>query len=75
MIDSHIITRWCTDPFSFGSYSHIPQGALPSDYNTLAGNFWDESLHFAGEGTFRRFCGTVHGAIMSGDRAAKNCLK
>jgi monoamine oxidase len=74
MVDSHMITRWCTDPFALGSYSHIRQGALPSDYSALARRYWDGALHFAGEATSRRFCATVHGAILSGERAAKSCL-
>tara|TARA_B110000908_G_C10267317_1_gene465631 strand:- start:3176 stop:4576 length:1401 start_codon:yes stop_codon:yes gene_type:complete len=74
LIDSIIVTRWCTDPFSLGSYSHIPRGTLPSDYDSFGRQYWNDMLHFAGEGTFKRFPGTVHGAILSGERAANHCI-
>ena len=74
LIDSVIVTRWCTDPFSLGSYSHIPKGTLPSDYDVFGRQYWSGMLHFAGEGTFKRFPGTVHGAIFSGERAAGHCI-
>lgn len=74
LIDSIIVTRWCTDPFTLGSYSHIPIGALPSDYDVLGKEYWNGMLHFAGEGTFKRFPGTVHGAMLSGKRAASHCI-
>ncbi len=62
------ITRWGHDPFAFGSYSHIPPFASGEDYDALAkpvGN-----IFFAGEATHRDFPSTVHGAYLSGIRAA-----
>lgn len=67
----YVITRWGQDPYSFGSYSHIPPGATIDDYDTMAKPVG--SLHFAGEAT-STYIGTVHGAYMSGIRAAKEIL-
>jgi monoamine oxidase len=61
--------RWGRDPFAFGSYSHIPVGATPRDYDTLAEPVGDR-LYFAGEATNRRYPATVHGAFLSGVREA-----
>lgn len=63
-------TRWASDPFSFGSYSHTPPGAGSLDYDVLAQPV-DGRLFFAGEATHRSYYGTVHGAFLSGVRAAR----
>lgn len=63
-----IVSRWASDPFACGSYSHIPLGATDSDYYYLGAP--SGRLFFAGEATSRRFPGTVHGAFLSGLRAA-----
>jgi monoamine oxidase len=64
---------WQADPFSRGAYSYIPAGQLPAR-NTLAHPVRG-TLYFAGEATD---CsgqgGTVHGAIASGRRAARQAL-
>jgi len=64
------MTRWAADPFSFGSYSHTPPGASGLDYDVLAEPIGGR-LFFAGEGTHRSHYGTVHGAFLSGERAAR----
>ncbi len=64
----HLITRWSNDSFTYGSYSHIPVGGTDADYSYLAQPL--PRLFFAGEATSRRFPGTVHGAFLSGIRAA-----
>jgi monoamine oxidase len=63
-------TRWASDPFSFGSYSHTPPGASGLDYDALAQPVQGR-LFFAGEATHRTHYGSVHGAFLSGVRAAK----
>lgn len=63
-------TRWASDPFSFGSYSHTPPGASSLDYDMLAQPIGGR-LFFAGEATHRSHYGTVHGAFLSGVRAAR----
>ena len=67
------ITRWASDPFAFGSYSYIAAGASPEDYDSLAQPV-GEQLFFAGEHTQRDYPATVHGAYLSGERAANEIL-
>jgi monoamine oxidase len=61
---------WGTDPFSRGAYSWVPVGQLRRQ-RTLALPVGD-ALHFAGEATnWEGHCATVHGALDSGLRAAR----
>ena len=63
-----VISRWASDKFTRGSYSFVGAEALPEDYDLMAepvGN-----LHFAGEATCGTHPATVHGAYLSGMRAA-----
>lgn len=69
-----LMTRWGQDPFSWGSYSHIPPGASPQDYQTLAESV-GESLFFAGEATQSQYPATVHGALLSGQQSAERILQ
>ena len=62
-------TRWGDDPYSFGSYSYLPPGATGDHRLTLAAPV-DHRLFFAGEATEVQYPATVHGAIISGRRAA-----
>lgn len=64
------LTRWKSDPFCLGSYSHLPPGALPEDRDTLAEPVGTR-LFFAGEATYSDFPSTVHGAYLSGVREAQ----
>jgi monoamine oxidase len=68
------ITRWATDPFSLGSYSYNPVGAVPKMRQELAAPV-GKSLFFAGEASNKDYFGTAHGAYLSGLRAAKEILK
>jgi monoamine oxidase len=67
--EASLITRWSSDPFARGSYSHIPAGSSGADYDLLA-NPANSRLFFAGEATSRTYPGTVHGAYLSGLREA-----
>ncbi len=67
------ITRWGSDPFSCGSYSYMKTGASPGDYDELARPA-GKRLFFAGEHTSRRHSATVHGAYLSGLRAASEVI-
>jgi monoamine oxidase len=69
----YVITRWSKDPLTFGSYSCIPPFASGADYDTLAEPV-DSVLFFAGEATNRTYPSTVHGAYLSGVRAAKEMI-
>ena len=73
VVDS-VVTGWYSDEFSHGSYSHIPPGASFSDCRTLARPI-EGKVFFAGEATHARYPGTLHGACLSGERAAKEIMK
>ena len=67
------ITRWGIDEFSFGSYSFLPVGATTETRAQLARPI-DSKLFFAGEATSIDFPATVHGAYLSGVRAANELM-
>lgn len=67
-----IVTRWGKDRFARGSYSYVAPLAEAGDYDAMAkpvGN-----LHFAGEATCGTHPATVHGAYISGLRAASEVV-
>lgn len=64
-----IITRWRSDPYARGSYSYIAPGATGEDYTRMAAPVADK-VFFAGEATCGTHPATVHGAYISGLRAA-----
>ena len=64
-----LITRWNQDPFSLGSYSYTPVGAKQSQRRQI-GMPVENRVFFAGEATSQFFPSTVHGAFLSGVRAA-----
>ena len=68
-----IVTRWKKDPFTRGTYSFVSPDTKPGDYDVMAtpvGN-----LHFAGEATCGTHPATVHGAYLSGLRAAAEVVE
>jgi len=65
----HLITRWNQDPFSLGSYSYTPVGSKQSQRRHI-GMPVENRVFFAGEATSQLFPSTVHGAFLSGVRAA-----
>lgn len=67
-----IVTRWSKDRFACGSYSYVSATSQPDDYEAMAkptGN-----LYFAGEATCGTHPATVHGAYISGLRAASEVI-
>ena len=67
-----IVTRWGNDRFARGTYSYVGSTSQPGDYDAMArpvGN-----LHFAGEATCGTHPATVHGAYISGLRAASEVI-
>ncbi len=65
---------WSTDPYSRGAYSYVPVGGVPA--RELLAQPVEETLFFAGEATETDgHSATVHGAIASGKRAARQILK
>jgi monoamine oxidase len=71
--EDSLITRWAADPYAQGSYSYTAVGASADDYSALAEPV-DERLFFAGEATHRDYPATVHGALLSGERAAEEII-
>jgi monoamine oxidase len=65
-----IRTSWSADPWARGSYSYLPVGATPSLRADLARPI-NGRLFFAGEATSGEAPATVHGALASGTRAAR----
>ncbi len=66
--------NWQTDPYSRGAYSYVASGG--SDVQRELAAPLNGTLFFAGEATnFEGHHGTVHGAIASGYRAAKEILE
>ena len=65
-----VSTRWGSDPWTRGSYSYLPVGVEFDTYRDMARPASDR-LFFAGEATHSRFPSTVHGALLSGRRAAR----
>lgn len=64
---------WQADPFTVGAYSYVPVGGLDAQ-EKLASSV-AETIFFAGEATsYEGHNGTVHGAIGTGVRAAKQIL-
>lgn len=68
------ITRWGADPLAGGSYSFNALGSHPRMREALAAPI-DGRLYFAGEATERDWFSTVHGAYLSGQRAAREILR
>lgn len=68
--ERHVLTRWFSDPWSRGSYS----------YGAVESHVWDRQklgeplgnrLFFAGEATHAVHYGTVHGALLAGEREGR----
>lgn len=68
-----IVTRWGSDRFARGSYSSASPGMQPDDYDVMARSVGN--LFFAGEHTIGTHPATVHGAYLSGLRAASEILE
>ena len=64
------VTRWADNPFTRGSYSFLPVGSSPADFDACAEPVGGRVL-FAGEHTDADWYQTTHGAIRSGLREAR----
>lgn len=69
-----LATHWSTDPLCYGAYAYPRPGNRRSDYDGFADPV-DERLMFAGEHTIYQYGGTIHGAYMSGLRAAEQIVE
>lgn len=73
LMDDEAQHDWQADPFARGGYAVTPVGALGAA-RVLAQPIAD-TLFFAGEHTHTQGqAGTVHGALETGERAARACL-
>jgi lysine-specific histone demethylase 1 len=68
-----VVTRWGSDRFARGSYSSAAPGMQPGDYDSMSRPIGN--LAFAGEHTIGTHPATVHGAYLSGLRAASEVLE
>ena len=66
-------THWYTDPDSYGAYAYPTPGATPGQYDGLAEPLEDR-LFLCGEHTMFEYAGTIHGAYLSGLRAAEEII-
>lgn len=64
---------WHSDPFSRGAYAYVPVDGLEAQ-QTLSRPL-NNTLFFAGEALSVGHIGTVHGAIETGQRAAREILR
>lgn len=71
-LKSFRVTRWKNEIYSRGAYSFAAVGTRATDFNTLARP--QGRLYFAGEHTNGTYRGTVHGAYLSGQRAASELV-
>ncbi len=67
--ESHLLSRWSSDPYSGGAYSYPAVGVGPGDYAAF-GQTGIPGLVMAGEHTNWDYRATVHGAHQSGRDAA-----
>lgn len=65
-------STWGTDPFTFGSYSFPSVSTEMKHFDRLGAAHG--RVFFAGEHTSRDYFGTVHGAYLSGVRAAEEII-
>lgn len=74
LLQTHYTHDWYGDSFARGAYSFVPVGNVDAQA-TLAVPIAD-TLFFAGEATNTEgHNGTVHGAIKTGERAAKEAIR
>jgi polyamine oxidase len=69
-----LLTKWHDDPFAYGSYSTFSINGSIQDCDRLAEPIGDR-VFFAGEATYGKHIGTVHGALLSGKREANRIAK
>ena len=74
LLEVSYLHDWQADPFARGAYTYVAVGGI--DAPKTLGQPVENTLFFAGEATDTLgYTGTVHGAIISGQRAAEELLK
>lgn len=66
------VTRWEEDEYTRGSYSSCRLDTRDRHVAALRRSEWNGRLIFAGESTVSEHIGSVHAALISGQRAAKD---
>lgn len=69
-----LVTRWAADPHTLGAYASPGVGASRADFEAFS-TVLEGRVVFAGEHTSADYRGTVHGAFLSGLRAAETLLR
>jgi monoamine oxidase len=69
-----MISRWRQDRFALGAYSFKAVGSSRKDRKALFGADWGGRISFAGEATSADQPATVHGALITGRKAASALL-
>jgi monoamine oxidase len=64
---------WAADPFSRGAYAYLPVNGL--EVQQVLARPLEQTLFFAGEAISIGHIGTVHGAIETGEQAARAILQ
>lgn len=67
--------RWAKEVYTRGAYSYISTETKRGDYDSFQRAELNNTLFFAGEHTIGEYRGTVHGAYLSGKRAAEQVIK
>lgn len=67
-------SSWHSNPLTRGSYSIVSPGSNLQDQAAL-GQVDDDRILFAGEACHSSYPSTVHGALLSGQRAAQSIMK
>jgi monoamine oxidase len=66
-------TQWNENPYSYGAYSFVSKGGSSALFEVFE-EAVEHKIFFAGEHTSRAYRGTVHGAYLSGIRAARKMV-
>ncbi len=65
-------SNWSRDPYARGAWGFIKAGSTPDDCEVYAeSESTGEKVFFAGEATTAEMIGTVHGAYITGVKAAQ----
>ena len=71
-MSAYHVTRWHRQEWTWGSYSFSPAGCDFCEIDLLLAEMADRRVIFAGEHTHEEHQGSVHGAYLSGKRAAQD---
>lgn len=73
-VTASVVTRWDTDEWALGSYSALPPGTPYWVREELGKAVIKGRILLAGEYTATDYPSTVHGAYLSGERAARRLM-